>query len=1097
MLRSRLALACLWLLGVCGLAHAPAPVYAEDEAPRRPPTIGQAADEVLRAVGDPDALGALIQRTKPDPWLVVEVLCQRGEVEAAKAFAALGRRPAVAKLEAYVLAKGASRKDDPARDQLARFEAALKARDVAAGLAATAELPKPWDAVTRLRLVQGRGMALEGSKRVPDAARLLLEAAQAAEGLGWLDGAVAMYQGAARLGKMPGLYDVGVEALTALRAVFERVGDKLGAAVAAGMLGDVLRHRGEYADSIAAYKQALVVFREIRHRRNEATVLGNMGVAHDDLGDYAKARELQEAALKLCEAIGDKHGMARAIGNLGNVAKATGDYPAARDAYERALEMNEALGHTPGIVRETGNIGRVHALLGHHVKALRYLKRGLQGKRELGDVVGALRIENEMASAYMALGQYAEALELYERVVEAARSFGHKSTHARTLGNLAVLHRVLGDPVRATQAMQAAHDMLEAIGDRPGQLLALKFLGQLLRGEGDLDTAEAYLRRAHEGWKALGVEEDALLALGALADVALARDPKSSLPLYDELLAAMEARGNRSHLATFLLASSRALEATGDRTEALARVERALKIMRRLRETPDRIRALGWKAELLLRAGDARGALHAATTALRELEEILGGLGEEQSASARATHADVFEAGAEAALRLDRTDEALRFLESGRAGALLESLGGRDALRWTDIPPELAEARALAEAEERQARRAHAAAIRLRRVKAAGEASKRLAAALDRLRSIGARFQREAKRAAGLVYPRAAPVDEIQDQLHEGHVLVVYGFVRRRLRAILIDPDAVRHVDLGKAGPVLRACASFDASDLESDPAKALAELRSLLVAPLGLTSKTKQVLISPAGRLAYVPFGALFGRPVMFTPSGTTHVLLAEEERRGAARGVLALGDPDYAGATQGAAGVYVRGRTLAPLPASRVEAKAIGSTVLLGGEATKAALRDALDTSARWRAVHFACHGLIDPERPTLSSLALSATEEEGGFLTALDVLRMDIRADLAVLSACETGRGRIVKGEGIVGLTRSFMYAGAPRVLCSLWKVDDEATQALMRRFYELWNPKEGKAMPAAEALRRAQEHVRGQSRWAHPYYWAAWVLWGLPD
>ena len=104
--------------------------------------------------------------------------------------------------------------------------------------------------------------------------------------------------------------------------------------------------------------------------------------------------------------------------------------------------------------------------------------------------------------------------------------------------------------------------------------------------------------------------------------------------------------------------------------------------------------------------------------------------------------------------------------------------------------------------------------------------------------------------------------------------------------------------------------------------------------------------------------------------------------------------------------------------------------------------------------------------------------------------------IPADLVVLSACETGKGKIYRTEGIVGLTRAFMFAGSPRVLCSLWQVDDEATRALMVKFYELWNPKKGEGIGAAAALKQAQAHVRAQKQWAHPYYWAAWVLWGLP-
>ena len=82
-------------------------------------------------------------------------------------------------------------------------------------------------------------------------------------------------------------------------------------------------------------------------------------------------------------------------------------------------------------------------------------------------------------------------------------------------------------------------------------------------------------------------------------------------------------------------------------------------------------------------------------------------------------------------------------------------------------------------------------------------------------------------------------------------------------------------------------------------------------------------------------------------------------------------------------------------------------------------------------------------------------------------------------------------------MLGLTRALMYAGSPRILCSLWQVDDQATKALMVRFYELWNPKEGEGKPAAAALRQAQEFVRSQEKWNHPFYWAAWVLSCLPD
>jgi len=253
-------------------------------------------------------------------------------------------------------------------------------------------------------------------------------------------------------------------------------------------------------------------------------------------------------------------------------------------------------------------------------------------------------------------------------------------------------------------------------------------------------------------------------------------------------------------------------------------------------------------------------------------------------------------------------------------------------------------------------------------------------------------------------------------------------------------------------------------------------------------------VLVSPDGALSYVPFALLMPeREVCYVPSGTTYGLLLDERAK-KGEGVLALGDPDYGAKREDSGAVAMRGgMKLMRLPATGVEAKAVGDLVRVGTDASEEGLREALATKPRWHAVHLACHGLIDTERPTLCSLALTPAGDDDGFLTALEVFQMKIPADLVVLSACETGKGKVVRAEGIVGLTRAFMFAGAPRVIVSLWKVDDEATAALMTKFYEGFK----KGVPAARALRDAQAHVRSNPKWKHPFYWAAWALWGLPD
>jgi len=148
-----------------------------------------------------------------------------------------------------------------------------------------------------------------------------------------------------------------------------------------------------------------------------------------------------------------------------------------------------------------------------------------------------------------------------------------------------------------------------------------------------------------------------------------------------------------------------------------------------------------------------------------------------------------------------------------------------------------------------------------------------------------------------------------------------------------------------------------------------------------------------------------------------------------------------------------------------------------------------------SQYRILHFATHGLLNSERPELSGLVFSLIDREGkpqdGFLRLYEIYNLQLNADMVVLSACETGLGKEIKGEGLIGLTRGFMYSGAPRVVASLWKVDDLATAELMKLFYQRML-KDG--MPAGAALRAAQLELSRQKRWASPYFWAGFVLHG---
>ena len=148
------------------------------------------------------------------------------------------------------------------------------------------------------------------------------------------------------------------------------------------------------------------------------------------------------------------------------------------------------------------------------------------------------------------------------------------------------------------------------------------------------------------------------------------------------------------------------------------------------------------------------------------------------------------------------------------------------------------------------------------------------------------------------------------------------------------------------------------------------------------------------------------------------------------------------------------------------------------------------------QYRIVHFATHGLINSRHPDLSGIVLSLVDQEGkpqnGFLRLYDIYNMNLSAELVVLSACQTALGKDIKGEGLVGLTRAFMYAGASRIVASLWRTEDRATAVLMSRFYA--HLLAGNGMSPAAALRKAQLSMWQDKRWRQPRYWAAFTLQG---
>ncbi len=464
------------------------------------------------------------------------------------------------------------------------------------------------------------------------------------------------------------------------------------------------------------------------------------------------------------------------------------------------------------------------------------------------------------------------------------------------------------------------------------------------------------------------------------------------------------------------------------------------------------------------------------------------GLSAPPAVHAKEPPADLITTGIEAALAKKDASGLYAVLEAGRAMQLTQTLQGRTLLRGQTLDPKHQAELDAARRNEARARQLvlreyqkKGVSLKKRRVlyKQLQEAQARHAAVLTRIIT--------GRKPSGT--PRLTPtpinLSTTRVLLRDDGVLVHYLVSRKNAWALVVNGDGARIVDLGKRAPVDAALAALGTPRADRDVAALLRPLQRLLAAPLKLTKARTRVIVVPGIRFHHVPFGALMAtRDVVRAPSASVFAELVRGKPQRDAKG-LGVVDPHYAG------------QRLTHLPGTRDEVGDAPNVILQGKDASETKFVGTLSKQPRWRMIHFGAHVLIDHKVPMRSAIALTADEQNDGRLTALEILRLKIPADLVIVSGCESLRGKLVKHEGVLGLHRSFLVAGARSVLGCLWCTDSVTTTAFMKRFHALWRPEEGEGVPAARALRMARDHIRAQKQWASPYYWAGWELVGDPD
>ena len=873
----------------------------------------------------------------------------------------------------------------------------------------------------------------------------------------------------------------------------------------------------------------------------------------EGLGALSKAIDDRGAAGEASSKIGWKTQALESFWNEGRIARAALQFGRARDAWRRRADVADAIGEPLLIAQAALDVSVASKEMGDLVGAEIGLRRAAALFEKVGVPLDRSSALTDLAYTYQSLGRFARGLTSAEAAIDIALG---EETAAKALGGerltaavgALMLARLARGAVRtdaglhddATRDFESVLAMAKASEDLEVAAYAFGNLGVSNDRAHRYEAAERYEREALGFFEKRSNGRRVAQAVANLAETLVHRG-KGILGL-DYLRAAIERIEHDGDVVAALCGRwslGVLCREAGELDEAIQIHEAGVAQAIELGTDALLVRHLSGLAMARAEKKDWKGALDAAIRGRALVGGLVEGLADEEYVEAREAIAELFETGAVAAARLKNVGEFFTFVEFGRAGALLRALGGVEATRSAVLSPTLAVADAAARAAESSAFANYLEA--LKSDVRANHVSARTAwtAAKDARREVAARIQREAEGAANVVYPAPRPLADVQSAIRPDEALVLYtlsprglfALVVRRSGAPLLVELPVDVLPTGEASDVKPApspdARSTPRGDAESNELRlaALAEgltagergqidlrivdaSRKALVVPLALPDDVRTVMLSLDAAFAHVPPALLFpNRAVAVVPSGTVLAILRANPAA-AGKGVVGLGDPIYDSKPTDIGIRRLRDELhLVALTETRTEVTRVADVTLFGENATERRLTAAIaDGAPRLRALHLACHGIMLPNEPSASALALTVADDDDGLLTAREVLHMRVPADLVVLSACRSGAGEFARGEGLMGLARAFMAAGAPRVIASLWKVDDAATRALMTKFYELWNPKPDpkalkadvkSAMGAAAALRAAQDYVREQPKWKDSYYWAAWELWGAPD
>ena len=907
----------------------------------------------------------------------------------------------------------------------------------------------------------------------------------------------------------PGRYEAK---LVELRPATQQDRDRLAARRAFDEAERLIRQastRDALKAAITKYEEALALYRAIGDQSEQFTVLLGLGNAYKSMGDFQQALKIFEQDLQIARTLGDTFRQAWAHEVIAYANRDLGEIDQALQSAEEALQLYQASGGTVGEATLLSYIGRIYNTWGEQEKARGYFDRAMQLYRELGDKNGEAVTLDYIGYSYHLQDDDQKALDYWNRALAVWQAEGNPLQEAYEHSGVSIEYARAGERQKALDHVAQALRLRPALArNKTKEALVVINVGITYYMLGEFEKALAYYEEPLRFWQTSGNKRNeaitlrhiaaALRGLGRLDEAQASI--KKSIALVEDI---REHTGNPQLQASFvaslfnfyemyidlLMRRHAADPQAGHDLAALAFTEKV------------KARSL---VELLTQAGvDLRQGVDGApvererrineriTARLDDLTKLLRGKYTDEQRTAAEREIDALQEElhqAQAEIR-ERNPRYAALTEPQPLGVreiqqqvlddntiLLEyELGDERSYLWAVTPDRVLSYQLPPKAEiEGQARRVY-------QLLTARQPAPGLTVGQQRAREVEAdlQYRTEAGRLSKmLLAPVAAQLGTRR------LVIVADGALQYLPFAALPTPSPQTLEKMADPRPLIL---KHEIVSLPS--ASVLAVLRREL-AGRQAAPRTVAVLADPV----FAPDDARVKRSLAANRS------LASQPNQ-PAQNAVASSAPSLT-LKRAIRSVRSENESLAlrRLLFSRDEAEAILSLTpqQSGLEALdfranrKLAMSDEL---AQYRMIHFSTHGLLDSRQPELSGLVLSLVDEAGrpqeGFLRLHEIYNLRLNADLVVLSACQTGLGKEVRGEGLIGLTRGFMYAGAPRVMASLWEVDDAATAELMKRFYR--GVLQDKLPPAA-ALRAAQIEMLKRKHWQSPYYWGAFVLQG---